>query len=77
MFRLGHRGGGRCSDLVTGGGLTIGVAHLPPPGVEVTHACENITFARFATRAVMMRSLQDLSQEVPPTLRWSAWMRYW
>ena len=28
--------------------------HLPPPpGVEVTHACENITFARFAKRAVM------------------------
>ena len=37
--------------------LTIGVAHLlpppPPPRVEVTHACENITFARFATRAVI------------------------
>ena len=37
----GGRGGG-CCDLV---------AHLPP-GLEVTHACENITFARFATWAV-------------------------
>ena len=37
--------GGRCCDLV---------AHLPPLGVEVTHACENITFARFATRAVII-----------------------
>ena len=37
--------GGRCCDLV---------AHPPPPRVEVTHTCENITFAHFATRAVNM-----------------------
>ena len=44
------RGGGRCCPE------TFGVAHLPPPLPRwtewVTHACENITFARFATRAV-------------------------
>ena len=28
----------------------------PPPGVEVTHACEIITFARFATRAVITQN---------------------
>ena len=40
-----------------GGGrwLTISVAHLPPPlfGDRMTNTCENITFARFATRAVI------------------------
>ena len=40
-------GGGRCCDLVA--------QPPPPPRVEVTHACENITFARFATRAVINR----------------------
>ena len=31
------------------------VTHLPPPsGVGQTDACENITFARYATRAVKM-----------------------
>ena len=42
------QGGGerRCCDLV---------AHLPapPPGVGQTDTCENITFARFATWAVI------------------------
>ena len=43
---------------VSGGGVGVVtwsmVIHLPPPPprVEVTHACENITFARYATRAV-------------------------
>ena len=51
----GGREGGRCCDLCPGGRwLTFGVAHLPPPpGVEVSHACEIIAFARFATRAVI------------------------
>ena len=54
-----HGGGGRCPDLISSGGGMVGVVtwsmviHLPPPPrVEVTHACENITFARYATRAV-------------------------
>ena len=33
----------------------------PPPRVEVTHACENITFARFATRAVIIVFLLSLA----------------
>ena len=33
--------------------MTFGVAHLPP-GVEVIHTCENITFASFATQAVII-----------------------
>ena len=41
-----------------GGDVTFGVAHLSPPPHRwtewVTHACENITFARFATRAVII-----------------------
>ena len=30
----------------------------PPPGVELTHACENIIFARFATRTVIATPFQ-------------------
>ena len=63
VVTLSWRGkGGREGDVVQGGGImtwsqgggvvTFGVAHLPPPRVEVTHTCENITFAHFATRAV-------------------------
>ena len=44
------QGGGRCCDLARGGRPLV--LPTPSPGVEVTHACENITFARFATRAV-------------------------
>ena len=56
-MRSGQRGGG--GGLVTeeGGGWplttsTLWPDHLPRPQVKVTHICENITFARFATRAV-------------------------
>ena len=42
--------GGRHSDLVPC--CIWCVTYPPPPGVEQTNACENITFARFATRAV-------------------------
>ena len=52
-------GGGRCCDLCRGGEggvVTRSLVHsFLPPAVEVTHACENITFVRFATRAVMIR----------------------
>ena len=48
-------GGGRCCHLVLGGGEGGVVTWSPtsPPGVEVTHTCENITFARLATRPVI------------------------
>ena len=54
-------GGGRCCDLVPGGGVvTFGVVPPNHPwSVEVTHACENITFIRFTTRAVIMVKLPD------------------
>ena len=45
----GGGGGGGCCDQVHAPLLPP----PPPPGVEVTHGCENITFARFATRAVI------------------------
>ena len=50
-------GGGRCCHLVPGEGREGGVVtwlptSSPLPRVEVTHTCENITFTRFATRAV-------------------------
>ena len=40
-----------------GGVVTWSLVALlpPPPGVGQTDACENITFARFATRAVMIK----------------------
>ena len=74
-------GGGRCCDLVPGGRgrgvggrcccpeggrwLTIGVVHLPPFGVEVTHACEIITFARCTTRAVIIQKTK-CNAAIPP-----------
>ena len=55
-------GGGRgccvkvpCPCQGGGGVVTWSMVHFfppPPPPVEVTHACENITFTRFATRTV-------------------------
>ena len=71
-------GGGRCCHLVWGGGVvtwsptSLPLPPPPPPGVEVTHACENITFARFTTRAVKMNqtikmlllNVTDQSQQV-------------
>ena len=42
-------GPGGCCDLVPGGGCPP-----PPPRVGQTDACENITFARSAKRAVKM-----------------------
>ena len=48
----GREGRGGCCP---GGGGAVTwslVAHLPPPRVGQTDACEIITFARFATRAV-------------------------
>ena len=62
---LGREGGvvtwsgweGRCCHLVPGGGRCCHlVTHLPLLRVEVTHTCENITFARFATQAVKIGS---------------------
>ena len=57
---LSRGGGGRCCDLVPGGGG--GVVDLwcypSPPGVEVTHAFENVNFARFATRAVIINIME-------------------
>ena len=47
-----RRGGGRCCPQ------TFGVSLLPPPPhwtEWVTHACKNIAFARFATRAVIIK----------------------
>ena len=69
-------GGERCCDLVPGGGVvTFGVAHPTPPppptGVEVTHACENITFSRFAMRAVttvLLKNGLQLQSGVTPLL---------
>ena len=60
-----HGGGGGCCDQVPclypeGEGRccpeAFGVATLPspPPGLGQTDACENITFTRFAKRAVIM-----------------------
>ena len=53
----GGREGGRCCDLVPGGGeggrcCDLWCCPPPSPRVRQTDACENITFARFATRAV-------------------------
>ena len=51
-------GGGRCSDLVTwsrgegGGGWPLVLPTSPPFSDRMTNTCENITFARFAMRAV-------------------------
>ena len=68
-------GGGRCcpptsrqdspSDHVTYPMMHL-VSHLPPPlpGVEQTDACQNITFARFATQAIMMQKVQQLLKQV-------------
>ena len=36
------------------------MSHLFPPRVEQTDACENITFARFATRAVTSEFQNDV-----------------
>ena len=58
--------GRRCCDQVPGGGggavtrsqeggggvVTRSLVHSSPPGDRMTNTCENITFARFATRAV-------------------------
>ena len=51
------QGGGGGGDQVPGGGggVVVTKSHghlLPPSGLGQTNACENITFARFATRAV-------------------------
>ena len=53
----------RCCHLVLGGregGVVTWLPTSPAPGVEVTHACENITFARFATRAVIIIMLGNI-----------------
>ena len=51
-FEPGQGGGVVTFDPGQGGRwLIFGVVHSPSR-VEVTHACGNITFARFATRAV-------------------------
>ena len=44
--------------------LTIDVAHLLPPPFSdrMTNTCENITFARFATRAVISDKLLVCTQ---------------
>ena len=53
------QGGGGCDQVpcpcLGGGGVVqrhLVLQHLPPPGLGQTDACENITFARFAKRAV-------------------------
>ena len=60
-------GGGRCCPGGREGGVVQRVEVLwplvlptPPPGVEVTHACENITFARFATQTVIISFLRGV-----------------
>ena len=53
-------GGGKAGRCCPGGrevGVVRGVLSTPPPHVGQTDACENITFARFATRAVKIRNL--------------------
>ena len=55
------------SDLVLGGRcLTIGVAHLYPPQkyYRMTDTCDNITFARFAMRAVKKEI--NMKENKPP-----------
>ena len=50
-----QEGEGRCCDHVPGGEggvVTRSLVHSSPPGDRMTNICENITFARFATRAV-------------------------
>ena len=56
-------GGGGGEGVVTwsrgGGGVVRRMLHTSPRWTEwVTHACENITFARYATRAVTRTAFQ-------------------
>ena len=43
------QGGGRCCHLVL-----VNTSPPPPFSDKMTNTCENITFARFATRAVII-----------------------
>ena len=53
-------GGGVVTKSQVGGRwLTIGVARLPPKYYTMTDACKNITFARFATRAVKIDQFES------------------
>ena len=58
------REGGRSCDLVSGR------PPPPPPPVGQTNACENITFARFATRAV----IKWPNSEQGPTIAERDWL---
>ena len=58
-FDPGQGEGGRCYDLWPwpggGGGWSLVLSISPPPKYyRMTDACENITFARFATRVVII-----------------------
>ena len=45
-------------DHVTYPHDAFGFTSSPPPNVRMTDACENITFTRCATRAVIVKDLQ-------------------
>ena len=78
-------GGGREGGFVTkswgeGGVVTRSLVYssLPGPSDRMTNTCENITFARFATRVVMtdmylhLPTLQASSESSSPTDKGSA-----
>ena len=64
--------GGRCCDQVpSGGGEVLWPDHLPPSDGQ-TNACENITFTRFAMRAVKMGNIWEYKVGNKPQMpKWS------